>query len=131
MKQAFSIPNPPESSMFTDLIHAYTERAHQLFDSVFQPMINSIASSPAYKSLLDIFDLVGEAGQMFVEEFGRLVEMIEGEEKKTHASEFASVEIKSLAQMSRGSDEYVTAAKSVQAILSQVGRCPIRMIELY
>ncbi|KAG8983669.1 hypothetical protein FRB90_005843 [Tulasnella sp. 427] len=131
MKQSFTIPDAPSASMFTDLIHAYTERASHIFDSVFSslsPFLASIKETPAYKQLLDIFDLAGDAASHFVEEFGRLVEWvdeeIEGKAKATSSDEdkFSAFEVKGLAEVEkehgRHSEQYLTAAKSVQAVLS-------------
>ncbi|KAG8948161.1 hypothetical protein FRC04_009960 [Tulasnella sp. 424] len=132
MKQSFIIPDAPSASMFTDLIHAYTERASHLFDSVFSslsPFLASIKETPAYKQLLDIFDLAGEGAKHFVEEFGRLVEWvdeeIEGKSKATSSPDedkFSAFEVKGLAELEkaqgRESEQYITAAKSMQAVLS-------------
>lgn len=134
MKQSFIIPDAPSASMFTDLIHAYTERASHLFDSVFSslsPFLASIKETPAYKQLLDIFDLAGEGAKHFVEEFGRLVEWvdeeIEGKSKATSSPDedkFSAFEVKGLAELEkaqgRESEQYITAAKSMQAVLSNV-----------
>lgn len=133
MKQSFTIPDAPSASMFSDLIYAYTERASHLFDSVFSslsPFLAAIKETPAYKQLLDIFDLAGEGASHFVEEFGRIVEWVdeelEGKSKaaKPDEDKFSAFEVKGLAEVEkaygRQSEQYITAAKSMQAVLSNV-----------
>ena len=120
-KTSFTIPNSPPANMFTDLIHAYLERAHQLFKDVYSSFTAEIKHSEIYKSLLDIFDLSSEAASMFVEEIGALVGY---EESDSSDEQFATFEIKGLAQLEetegRESEVYLTAAKSVQAVLGRV-----------
>lgn len=144
MHPTFTIDNPPPASMFTDLIHAYTERAHQLGDSVFSslsPVINSItkAVSPVYKALLDAFDVASAAAETFVKEMEALVGLVDEEKDQLSSTgdlvdqthEFSAFEVKGLAEMQfekgRQSEQYLTAAKSVQAVLSNVSR----MLDFY
>ncbi|KAG8857057.1 hypothetical protein FRB96_005987 [Tulasnella sp. 330] len=129
-KPDFTIENSPPSSMFTDLIHAYVERAYQAGDSVFSslsPTIESIkqAVSPVYKALLDAFDVTSPAVETFVKELEMLAGFVDGDEVKAATDttqEFSAFEVKGLAEVQvekgRDSEQYITAAKAMQAVLS-------------
>ncbi|KAG9031478.1 hypothetical protein FRB95_002724 [Tulasnella sp. JGI-2019a] len=127
---SFTIENPPPADMFTDLIHAYVERAHQMGDSVFSslaPAINSITKivSPVYKSILDAFDIASAGVEKFVTELEMLAGLVDEDTKKdavSTAQEFSAFEVTGLVEIQkekgRESEQYLTAAKSMQAVLS-------------
>ncbi|KAG8958617.1 hypothetical protein FRC03_008956 [Tulasnella sp. 419] len=123
VKPTFVIPNPPKASEFTDLIHAYVEKAHHLFSDVFSSLEESITSSSAYKGLLDLFDMASHAASMFVDELGRMLELVDGEDEPDEGSDqFSAFQVNGLAEIQkehgRDSEEYATAARSMEAFFS-------------
>ncbi len=126
LKPSFTIPHPPPTQSFLDLLNTYVEHAYSVFDQVRFSISHSTSHSRPYKAMLDEFDLApSESSSIFTQELEELVEAIEKSTEAEHENTLFVFSLDGLGRIEeehgRNSDVYQAAALALRGVVSNVG----------
>ena len=125
LEPSFTIPHPPPTQSFLDLLNTYVEHAYSVFDRVRFSISHPPLHKQPYKALLDAFDLAAsESSSIFTQELEELVNTVEESTKTEHEDTLYVFALDGLSRIEeehgRSSDVYEAATQALRGLLSHV-----------
>jgi len=123
LEPSFTIPHPPPTQSFLDLLNTYVEHAYSVFDRVRFSISHPSLHKQPYKALLDTFDLAAsESSSIFTQELEELVNAVEESTKAEQEDTLFVFALDGLSRIEeehgRNSDVYEAAAQALKGLLS-------------